>query len=387
MAELRKMPGMRERRRGVWELIVEAGRDPLTGKNRQISRTFEGSLRDAKKARAELLTEVGRGLHVGTNGTLDDLFDAWVPELERKKRSPNTVHGYAKEYRNNIQPTLGRTMVRKISTRMLSELYGAHEQRGLAPSSIRKIHATISSMMTQACRWGWRSDNPAVWAEPPPVPTKPRIVPTPDEVRQLIEAAARSRRPEYGRLFFVAATTGARRGELCALRRQRDLDGEEQVAVIARNLIELSHRPLEEAPTKNRRERSLAIDDRTMEVLAAQIEMMEKRASLLGTELVADAFIFSDSPDGSKPWRPSAVTRYFGRLRTREGLDHLTFRTLRRFMDTYGQQLGFAPAQVALRAGHDPSIALRYYTGNVDEADKLLADAIANLISPLANPR
>jgi hypothetical protein len=35
MAELRSAPGMRERSPGVWELIVENGRDPVTGKRRQ----------------------------------------------------------------------------------------------------------------------------------------------------------------------------------------------------------------------------------------------------------------------------------------------------------------------------------------------------------------
>jgi hypothetical protein len=36
----------------VWELIVENGRDPVTGKRRQISRVLRGNLRDAKKARS-----------------------------------------------------------------------------------------------------------------------------------------------------------------------------------------------------------------------------------------------------------------------------------------------------------------------------------------------
>ncbi|CAN5856789.1 hypothetical protein BH18ACT2_BH18ACT2_21870 [soil metagenome] len=48
MPQLRKAPGMRERSPGTWELIVEAGRDPVTGRMRQVSRTFHGTLRDAK---------------------------------------------------------------------------------------------------------------------------------------------------------------------------------------------------------------------------------------------------------------------------------------------------------------------------------------------------
>jgi integrase len=71
---------MRERMPGVWEIVVQAGRDPITGKHRQISRTFRGSLREAKKARAELIVEVGKGRHTGSRATLDDLFGEWIIE-------------------------------------------------------------------------------------------------------------------------------------------------------------------------------------------------------------------------------------------------------------------------------------------------------------------
>ena len=94
MAELRSAPGMRERSPGVWELILEAGRDPVTGRRRQFSRTFRGNLREAKKARAALLVEAGKGRHEGTNASLDDLFGDRVVELKRKGRSPNTIAGY-----------------------------------------------------------------------------------------------------------------------------------------------------------------------------------------------------------------------------------------------------------------------------------------------------
>jgi hypothetical protein len=57
----RKTPGMRERAPGVWEMIAEAGRDPVTGRRRQVSRTFRGSLREAKLARAELVVEASKG--------------------------------------------------------------------------------------------------------------------------------------------------------------------------------------------------------------------------------------------------------------------------------------------------------------------------------------
>jgi site-specific recombinase XerD len=208
---------MRERSAGVWELIVESGRDPVTGKRRQTSRTFRGNLRDAKKARAALLAEVGKGRHDGTNASVDDLFADWIVELERKGRSPNTIRGYEQVYRHNIQPTMGNRRVTKVTTKTLTDLYGAHQARGLSARSVYQIHACLSSMFSQACRWGWRDSNPAQWAESPSIPNTTPVVPTPDEVRALIAAAEQSRRPEHARLLLVAATTGLRRADPSAL--------------------------------------------------------------------------------------------------------------------------------------------------------------------------
>ena len=268
----------------------------------------------------------------------------------------------------------------KITTKMLTDLYGEHQRRGLAPRTVYQIHATISSMMTQACRWGWRDSNPAQWAEPPALPNKVPVVPTPDDVRALMRAAHDSRRPEYARVIFVAASTGVRRGELCTIRRDRDIDWDRKVLTVAHNIIDLNGRPIQEAPTKNRRIRRVAVDDHTLRLLAEQVEMLERRAAEVGVELDPDPFVFSDSVDGSEPWRPGAVTLYFGRLRKRVGLDQIQFHSLRKFMETYGQDLGFAPSQVAMRAGHDPSVAAKHYTGKIAEADRAIADGISGLL-------
>lgn len=371
---------MRERAPGVWELIVEAGRDPVTGRRRQVSRLFRGSLRGAKTARAEMLVEVRKGRHTGTAATVEELFADWIVELERKGRSPNTIDGYQKVYRRNIAATLGSTPVGKVTTKTLTDLYGAHQRRGLSARSVYQIHACLSSMFTQACRWAWRDANPAQWAEPPSKPNVAPVVPTPQDVLRLVEAAEGSRRPEYATAIVLAATTGMRRAEICALRRQRDIDWDRAEAMVAWSIAALPGQPLVEIPTKNRRARPVALDPTTMSLLRAQVQAMEGRATFAGTALVDNAYVFSDALDGSAPWNPGIITRYFARLRERVGLDHLAFHDLRKFMETYAQDLGFAPVQVAMRAGHDPSVAAKHYTGNVREADRALASAVAGLL-------
>jgi hypothetical protein len=52
--------------------------------------------------------------------------------------------------------------------------------------------------------------------------------------------------------------------------------------------------------------------------------------------------VLPDALDGSVPWRPDSITQYFARLRSRVKLDHLDFHYLRKFMETYGQNLGYS---------------------------------------------
>ncbi len=323
-----------------------------------------------------------KGRHSGSRATVDDLFADWIVELQRKGRSPNTVDGYEKVYRRNIQRTFGTKQVTKVTMKMLTDLYGAHQRRGLAPRSVYQIHACLSSMFTQACRWGWRESNPAQWAEPPSIPNVEPVVPSPEEVRALIEEAERGKRPEMARAILVAATTGLRRAELCALRCRRDVDFERSLLRVSASVVNLPDLPLGEIPTKNRRVRLLAIDDLTAAILRAQIDDVEQRALLAKVALVDDPYVFTDAADGSVPWKPDAVSQYFARMRKRVGLDHLDFHYLRKFMETYGQEMGFSITQVAMRAGHGPSIAAKHYSGRVTETDRALATAVASLLAP-----
>jgi integrase len=200
----------------------------------------------------------------------------------------------------------------------------------------------------------------------------------------LIDEAERGKRPEMARAILVAATTGLRRAELCALRRSRDVDLENGVLTVSSSIVKLPGQPLGEIPTKNRRIRTIALDDLTAAIIRAQCAEVDERAKLVRVELVADPYVFTDEPDGSVPWKPDTISQYFGRMRKRAGLDHLDFHHLRKFMETYGQEMGFSVAQVAMRAGHDPSIAAKHYTGKVTDTDRQLAKAVASLIAPPA---
>jgi integrase len=151
---------------------------------------------------------------------------------------------------------------------------------------------------------------------------------------------------------------------------------------VSASIVNLPGQPIGEIPTKNRRVRVIAIDELTAAILRAQIEQVDELAALAGAELVDDPYVFTDAADGSEPWKPDAVSQYFGRMRKRAGLDTVQFHQLRKFMETYGQEMGYSVTQVAMRAGHDPSIAAKHYSGRVSETDRALAEAVASLLKP-----
>src|SRR6185369_17187031 len=86
-----------------------------------------------------------------------------------------------------------------------------HACRPLAASSIRQCHAVLSSAYAAAVRWGWIAFNPMEAAQKPRPPS-----PQPDPPSPV--AAAWEQDEDWGMLVWLTLVTGARRGELLALR-------------------------------------------------------------------------------------------------------------------------------------------------------------------------
>jgi hypothetical protein len=93
-------PGIRQAGPARWEVQVHVGRDPLTGKLCQVSRTTRDGIRAARKLRAEM-TRSPRATpppRRKPTGVLDAetygcLLDEWLAHCKHRSRSPNTIAG------------------------------------------------------------------------------------------------------------------------------------------------------------------------------------------------------------------------------------------------------------------------------------------------------
>jgi integrase len=316
--------------------------------------------------------------------TFGELCEAWLAHA-RSHLAPNTVTETRRILDRFLLPALGGVPVAALRAEHLDELYvrllreGGCSGRGLTGSTVRRIHGVARRALTVGMRWGWLASNPAFVAVPPQAIRRPIQPPGSDDVRRLL-AEARDAGPDLAVFLLVAATTGARRGEICGLR-WHDIDRAACVLYVNRAVIIVDgHCVL--APTKSRQSRRVALDPVTLDALTSRRHQADKAAAESGDALAADAFVFSHDADGGRPWRPDSTSRAFRALRHRIGLDDLRLHDLRHYVATQLLAGGVDLRTVSGRLGHSKaSTTLNVYAAFVPDADGRAAAVMAELVS------
>jgi integrase len=144
-------------------------------------------------------------------------------------------------------------------------------------------------------KWRWIGVNPLKQAQPPTPPTPDPQPPTPAQAARIASEAWKD--PDWGMFVWLAMTTGARRGELCALRWNR-IDFVASVLDIRSSIAQSSGRTWEK-DTKTHQRRRIVLDAQTLTLLRAYLQRRVEQAAELRVELRDDAFVFSPEPDGS----------------------------------------------------------------------------------------
>ena len=303
-----------------------------------------------------MIAKVSRGNTATGTETVGNLLDQWLDFIDAS-RSPTTMRKYRDLADRVVIPELGKVKLRALTARQLDKLYGDLTAKGNKATTVRRVHALISAALHQAEKWELVDASVARKASPPSVKPAQVAAPSPDDV-QAILTAAEAVEPTLATLLLIAALVGARRGELCALR-WTDLDESARTLTISRSVYETEGGGWAEKPTKSHQGRVVGLDDLALEGLRRHRSAVDSRATGLGLEVSADAFMFSRSPVGAEPIRPDVVTKFTVRMAAKANVKtHL--HALRHFTASQAIAAGFDPVTVGARLGHaDPSITLR----------------------------
>jgi integrase len=341
-----------------------------------------GTKREADAQLRQLILEAGLA-HETSHATMVDLAVKWL-ELASETLSPSTLREYRRLLEKIILPQFGSIKVRAIRPSDLDTFYASLRRRGvsgrpLSAQSVHHVHALIRRLLNQALKWGWILANPALNATPPRVDRVELEVPDVQTVTHIINFA-QERNPDIACFLRLAAVTGARRGELCAIR-WRDFDKSGGLS-IKHSIVDGRNDELIEKGTKTYASRKVMIDTLTMRVVDSQRERSEERSKACGRRFSRNNFVFASSLDGSVPWRPHRVTLAFKRLCSELGISGVRLHDLRHFTATQMLASGVPVKTVAGRLGHaNAATTLNVYAHALESSDADAAHLLGNILN------
>jgi integrase len=282
--------------------------------------------------------------------------------------------------------------MQQVQATEIDTLYQKIEGK-VSPRTAHHVHTVLGSCLNTAVRKGLLAATPLARAEriPSAGESDHGIALEEEQLRALIEGFRGS---ALFPIVAVAAFTGARRGEILALR-WSDLDVEKKTLRIERAVDQVRKQPLTlKEPKTERGTRSITIDDDLLALLSAERQKhLRLRAGvpdgasvdLSLVKLPEDALMFPNPPAAGESFsftklrNPGNTTKEFVRKASKLGFPDLGLKDLRSTHETLLLDRGVPVHVVAARCGHDPAVLLRVYAKRTKKADTSAADVIGAL--------
>jgi integrase len=288
--------------------------------------------------------------------TLGMLFREFFHQHAEEKLAPKTIERY-RELAAYLAPELLSMPLGEITPLHLSREWtrllktGGHHRktkqaRPLSSKTVRHIAGLVSSAFARAERWGLVASNPVKRSEPP-IPRKHRGVALTPAQQVLVFASATG--PWCMATFLeLCAATGARRGEVLALRWSDIQDGR---AIITRSLTQ-TKQLLEFKGTKTEKPRDVKVPESALATLDSHRKCQDEFRQQFGPDYRTDLDLIFANPDGT-PLRPNSISSGVSLLFRRLGLPKGA--SLHSLRHTHGSHLvadGVPLPVVAERLGH-----------------------------------
>lgn len=201
---------------------------------RRALRTKQGfrTVKDALAWKREQQERRSRGKPAGSRETVAQFAPRWIEHVATTVR-PSTVYRYDQALRVHVLPALGETRLAAVHPLAVQELEQGLLAQGLAPASVRVVHAVLGRMLRQALAWGLIGEDPMRGVSPPAVGAQRGAVWTAEQARGFLEA---TKDEPWGELWAVLLGTGCRIGEALALQ-WGDIDLSTGTVTIRRGVV------------------------------------------------------------------------------------------------------------------------------------------------------
>jgi integrase len=311
--------------------------------------------RRVDEAQRRELVKAGR-LDAPVPRTLATLLQEFFAEYAEKKLAGKTVERY-RQQAGYLSPELLAMPLTEITALHLAREWnrllesggrcrGTQDSRPLSSKTVRNIAGVLSSAFARAVKWSLVAINPVPLSEPPVPRRKNGLALTPEQLRLAIDAATGCWcLPVF---LELSSATGARRGELLALRWSDVHAGE---VFIARSLSQ-TKAGLTFKSTKTGTARAVVLPESAVAALASHHSAQLAFRNQFGTGYRADLDLIFANPDGSL-LRPdsisSSVSALFRKLKLPKGA---SLHTIRHSHGSHLLAAGMELPAVSERLGH-----------------------------------
>lgn len=329
------MPYIKQLPSGTWRVIVK-----------HDGRTRTGTARTRKKAAllgGELLVGLGGGPRRQA-ATVTDLIAHYC--AVKADRWSTTYGADVDAILDRIPDDFADELATEVTPGTIARLYRHLAGQGWTQHRLRRLHEILSAAWKLAGAEELAGSSPVAPVEKPKAPRRTLTIPTHEQVAKLIAAPVH---PCERLALRLAATLGARRGELVALQ-WSDVDVDAKRVHIHRSL---SYTPdagivIGNTKTGETGHRFVSVGSGTIDALRAWRTVQTAQPRTAGAE---QTWLLSDN-GGVTYWRPDRLTHLFDAARKAAQVTGVRFHDLRHYVATTKLRNGEPPAKVAYQLGH-----------------------------------
>jgi len=371
-------PKLKSYRHGTWGYRISAGFDPVSGKRRYLTNYSFTSSGDAEEAMREAEKQLRGQVYDFKKTTTAAYLTEWLNAQERHAQlKPSTLRMYKRYIHNDVVPAFGtKILLKDLRRPHVAGLIKGLQDSGRGAVTIKRIHATLSSALTDAVQDGLLAENVAAGARLPKIDKSKVKVWEPGDAGSFLDAVSEHR---LGALFEVAVLTGMRRGELCGLRWQ-DVDLPGRRLFVRVQLVQVGKEIIEGTiKTDAGQDRVVALSDRAVAALISwKIQQDQERQKWDEAYTRCErVFTYEDG----RQLRPGYVSKLFELTVKKLGLPMMRLHDLRHLHASLMLASGQDLAIVSKSMGHSNSQITRdLYAHMVGDAARNAVEGAAALL-------
>ena len=316
---------------------------------------------EASKKLALFVAEVEKGTYISSNLSFTELAQMFLDKYAKNNLSDTTIINYKYQLNKHILPDIGHYKINSLKKLHVQDLANKLcEEYNLSSKTIKNDIKLISAILEKGIEWELLQSNVAHKVAIPNNKNKPKKeqeIYNNEEIKLLFNALDNTENP-FKTMVYVSFYTGARRGEVLALR-WKDIDFQNNIIRIQQNKVRTVNGTTFKE-TKNKRSREFVAPEVLMKKLKEFYNSQDKE------ELLFNIY-------------PSTYSRQWSEFVKANNLKYITLHDLRHTNGSLLASKGVDIVTIAKRLGHLPATASAYYLHAVSEEDKKASQKLDDL--------